>query len=265
MIDQTAQRTMQVPGQGIIPAGRPIVNHKEYPKHMAHPQFQPGKPGPEVKSPHGFTYHVGGTSIRFPPVLVRTPEQEEYHKSLGYETVGKSDPDAFNRAVGAGQIPDHVAYVPLEYPKWVQGKLVHSKEEELRLSGSSEPAPEPAVNHEVATLLDQPGIGDPPVETTEEKRARLLRELAELDEPKPDLNFTQNELTDTLTEYSERFVKPVTKDLQKKAKAAKKARKQVVLTAQQKTARSDAIKAGLARKKAKEQENAEMDQTAYAR
>ena len=232
---------------------------------MKHPQFRPGKPSEPIKHPSGFTYHGIGTPTRFPHHLVHNADDEEFYKSLGYESQGKMDAAAFDRAVGAGQIPDQVAYKPLEYPKWVQGKLVHSKEEELRLSGSSEPAPELAVNHEVATLLDQPGIGDPPVETTEEKRARLLRELAELDEPKPDLNFTQNELTDTLTEYSERFVKPVAKDLQKKAKAAKKARKQVVLTAQQKTARSDAIKAGLARKKAKDEENTQMDQTAYAR
>ena len=140
MIDQTAQRTMQQPGQGIVPAGRPTVDHKEYPKHMAHPQYQPGKPGPEIKSPHGFSYNAPGTPIRFPPVLVKTAAQEEYHKSLGYETVGKSDPDAFNRAVGNGQIPDHVAYVPMEYPKWVMGKLVNNAEEEAKLVAAMAPA-----------------------------------------------------------------------------------------------------------------------------
>lgn len=223
MIDQTAQRTMQVPGQGIVPQGRPTMDHKEYPKMMTHPQFQPGKPGPEIKSPHGFTYHTGGTPIRFPPVLVRTPDQEEYHKSLGYETLGKSDPDAFNRAVGAGQIPDHVAYVPLEYPKWVLGKMVHSREEEDRLTGA-QPAPAlPETHTEVKTLLDRPDIA----ETREEKLARLKREVAELEQPEGIVT--------------------------RKPKAPKKARKKVVRTAQQKRDHSEAIRAGLARKRERDQ------------
>lgn len=215
MIDQTEQRTMLVPGQGIVPHGRPTVDHKEYPKHMKHPQFQPGKPGPEVKSPHGFTYHVGGTPIRFPDVLVRTPDDEEYHKSLGYEVIGKSDPAAFARAVGAGQIPDQTAYQPLEYPKWVLGKLVHSREEEDRLTGV-QPAPAtPEVDTEVKTLLDRPDIA--PAETRKEKLARLKREIAELE--------------------------PL-------VAAPKKPRKKMARTAQQKRDHSEAIKAGLARKRA---------------
>ena len=277
MIDQTAQRTMQVPGQGLIPQGRPTIDYKEYPKMMTHPQYQPGKPGPEVKSPHGFSYHVGGTPIRFPPVLVKTPDDEEYHKSMGYESQGKCDAAAFARAVGAGQIPDHVAYKPLEYPKWVHGKLIHSREEEDRLFRpetvlvTQEGSSEPALNTEVATLLDRPDIAGPPEvdtsqhwldETTEQKRARLLRHLAELDGVAAagptmeqlrieDLESKVDQLTMLLATALKRQSDPAQPAKPaKKAATPKKPRKMPALTEAQKQSRSDAIKAGLARKRA---------------
>lgn len=241
MIDQTAQRTMQPPGQGLIPQGRPTIDFKEYPKMMTHPAYQPGKPGPEVKSPHGFTYHIGGEPIRYPPVLVKTPDDEEYHKSMGYESQGKCDAAAFARAVGAGQIPDHVDYKPLEYPKWVQGKLVHSREEENKLS---QVVAIFAPSENEATRPDLPVLLAPSVEeTTEEKRARLLKELAELDGFTVDGAATNRLAVDEFTERS------IVKAAPKK-KAAKKPRKIPVLSEAQRKTRSEAIRAGLARKRA---------------
>lgn len=247
MIDQTQQREMLRPGQGIVPANRPATDFKEFPKMMTHPAYQPGKPGPEIKSPHGFTYHVGGEAIRFPPVLAMNEAQEEYHKSQGYVSQGKSDPAAFARAVGAGQIPNQTAYQPLEYPKWVMGKLCQNSEEEARqlefMGGSATEMIE-KMSEPVTAEIDPPAINVSQAyldETKEQKIARLKAQLAELGEPVGGGPLQ-------VTEYTERYVKPAPKP----KKAAKPVRKAPVLTEEQKNARSAAIKAGLARRREQE-------------
>lgn len=172
-------RTMQRPGQGIVRPNGATTQHSEYPKHMAHPGFQPGKVGSEVKSPHGFSYHVGGEAIRFPPVLVQNEDQEEYHKSQGYVSIGKSDPAAFARAVQAAA-PQAEHHEPDQYPKWIAalGRAVASAEEEAELLGlpppappasSEEPSATPALSTEVATLLDRPDIAAQRITTLEGK------------------------------------------------------------------------------------------------
>lgn len=263
MIDQT-QRTMQIPGEGIVPRGRPTIDYKEFPKMMTHPQFQPGKPSPETKSPHGFTYHGIGTPIRFPPVMVKTSQDEEYHKSLGYESQGKTDAAAFDRAVGAGQIPDQTIYKPLEYPKWVLGKLVHSMEEEVKLTGAHATPAVPEVNTEVATLLDRPDLdmGGPVVNILEAPTKSLDQLRIE------DLEAKVDRLTELLA-MKLKAENPPFKPSQVTSvldhQATKKARKPVVRTEQQKKDHAAAIKAGLARKKAADAQEAATDSVAYAR
>lgn len=305
MIDQTAQRTMLVPGQGLIPRGRPTIDHNEYPKMMTHPQFQPGKPSEAMKHPSGFTYHGIGTPIRFPHVLVKTPDDEAYHASLGYESQGKCDAAAFDRAVGAGQIPDQSAYKPLEYPKWVQGKLCNDRAQEdawIAKCGGPPVEQAPALDTEVATLLDRPDMPKPIVNTApltkyetktldqlriedlEAKVDHLTMLLATaLKEQNPSFSRTRNIETFALdpkppyeVEYPSTFHRvaaaaeaevnrraPTRDDIEqgytlaKKAlaklptpKKAKNTRKPVVRTAQQKRDHSEAIKAGMARKRA---------------
>lgn len=178
------QRVMEPPGQGIVTPPAAIREHQEYPKHMRHPGYAPATIGEEVKSPHGFTYYRGGTAQRYPPVLVSSERDEQYHLAQGYETVGACTPEAFAKVVQL-DTPTIEHHVAIEYPKWVQGKLVKSAEEEARVTGqpvqaSSEAATAvPVVNTEINTLEPAPA----PAESKEEKRARLLRELAELEEP----------------------------------------------------------------------------------
>jgi hypothetical protein len=259
VIDQTAQRTMQVPGQGIVPAGRPTIDYKEYPKMMTHPQFQPGKPSPEIKSPHGFTYHGIGTPVRFPPVMVKTPDDEAYHASLGYVSQGKTDPAAFDRAVGNGQIPEHVAYKALEYPKWVQGKLCQNSEEEQKVLGGptmtqiAAEAEQPALDTEVAKLLDRPDIAKSAdqtriaeLEAKVDRLTDLLAKALKLREGPVELEPYEAKFPSTF----HRVAAAAEAEVKKRTAPKKKARKQPVLTAQQKNARSEAIKAGLARRKA---------------
>ena len=101
----------------------------EFPKCMAHPGFHPGEIGQEVKSPGGYTHYVGGLHVRFPPVLVSSPDDEEYYAAKGYISQGKSDPAAFARAAAAAR-PVASGYVPVEYPKWAGGVLVNDADEE---------------------------------------------------------------------------------------------------------------------------------------
>jgi len=120
---------IQQHADGIIRDAPPTREHKMYPKYMTHPAYQPGQVGTEVRSPGGFSYHVGGTPIRYPPVLVPDADSEEYHASQGYVSHGKSSPEDFARAVQAMPPPDE-NYRPQEYPKWVGDYLVNSREEE---------------------------------------------------------------------------------------------------------------------------------------
>lgn len=158
------QRTLLRPGQGIISPENPMGQHQEYPKHMAHPGFQPGQVGEEIKSKHGFSYHAPGTAIRLPPVLVMDEKQEEFHAAQGYVTVGKSDAAAFERLVRAAQ-PVAASYEPVQYPKWVNGMLFNTAEDEaeynrvqsggfpaevmVALTDEERAAAEPALNTEI--------------------------------------------------------------------------------------------------------------------
>lgn len=272
MIDQTAQRTMQVPGTGLIPRGRPTIDYKEFPKMMTHPAHQPGKPSEPIKHPSGFTYHGIGTPIRFPPVLVKTPDDEAYHASLGYVGQGKTDAAAFDRAVGNGQLPTVAAYVPLEYPKWVHGKLCNDLVEEqaylLKIGLTSNElvtnANTPALDTEVKTLLDRPDLS--PKETQADSPWSKPPTMDQL--RMEDLEKKVDHLTFLLATAlkaqpmvaSEPVVVPegptredieaahVIFDFVKPPKKA--ARKMPVLSPAQKNSRSEAIKAGMARKRA---------------
>lgn len=120
---------LQQHADAIVRDAPPRQVHKEYPKYMTHPAYEPGTIGQEVRSPAGFSYHVGGTPIRYPPMLVKDADQEAYYVSQGYVSQGTSDPVAFAAAVAAMPPPPD-DYRPQEYPKWVGGSLVNSREEE---------------------------------------------------------------------------------------------------------------------------------------
>ena len=168
------QRTLLRPGQGIVRPNGPATQHSEYPKHMVHPGFQPGKPDREVKvidpetgTPSWKVAYTGGKAIRFPPVLVRDEDQEAYHASQGYVSIGKSDPAAFARAVAAAA-PTAETHEPAQYPKWIAalGRSVDNAEQEAEALGlpaperpvGSEDAGAPSLTAEVKTLLDRPDI-----------------------------------------------------------------------------------------------------------
>lgn len=112
----------------IVRDAPPVPEFIEYPKCMVHPGFMPASIGTEVEK-NGFKYHVGGTPVRFPPVMVNSADQEEYHEAQGYVSQGKSDPAAFSRLAAAAMPANH-DYQPVEFPKWAGGVLVNNPREE---------------------------------------------------------------------------------------------------------------------------------------
>jgi hypothetical protein len=142
--DKLPPRTMIRPHEGVIRETPPDPKHNEYPKHMNHPGYRPASVGEEVVHPSGkFKYHVGGTSVAWPPVLAMNADQEEYHLSQGYVVQGKSSPAAFARAVRAEPVSTQEK---IEYPKYVGGVLVNDAAQEARMRAkmaTAKPAPAP--------------------------------------------------------------------------------------------------------------------------
>lgn len=274
------QRTMQRPGEGIVPNGQPTKQFQEYPKVMRHDGEAPATMGQKIKfgDPEGpgFVHVRGGLPARYQPVLVYGPDDEEHHKSLGYKTIeGKSSEAAFRRLVqeAAPRMETHVAQ---EYPKWVNGKLVNSSEEEADLVGKAPPAPQivaapaagvPAPGHippavsaddEIATLEariaalkerkakkaelerelaaleaeEEPPVVAEPEASEEDMEAYLAKRSKELDAAKPEPVATAAEITEAV------------------AAEAAQADPLADEAAAKKKAKSEAIKAGLARRKA---------------
>jgi hypothetical protein len=116
---------------GIVRNGALPPAFSEYPKLMSHPAFTLGTAAEEVKHPGGRIEYVGGTPVRFPPVTVNNPDDEEWYAAQGYVSQGKSDAKAFAQAVAsaaAARTPN--GYVPQEFPKWAGGVLCNNAEEE---------------------------------------------------------------------------------------------------------------------------------------
>jgi hypothetical protein len=110
--------------------------HSRYPLRMMHPNYWPGYVGREIVGAAGIKYFEGGLPARFPPVTVNTEDQEEEHISKGYVPAGNSDPAAYAAAIA--NVRD--GYAPEEYPKWVNGELAMTREDEERIL-SGEPIP----------------------------------------------------------------------------------------------------------------------------
>lgn len=153
------QRTMQRPGEGIVPPSQPTKEHERYPMRMTHQGFAPAVTGERIAvgdpDRPAFVYNKPGTPMRYPHVLVHSEQDEEHHLALGYKSAGKCSPQEFTR-LAQSNAPPIEFHVSVEYPKWVLGKLVKTAEEEAALTGKSKssevPGDTPQVDAEVNTL-----------------------------------------------------------------------------------------------------------------
>lgn len=165
MIEQ--HRTMEVPGDGIVRDAGPNKQHEEFPRYMTHPAFRPGKPDKEIKVFNDAGQEVGkrymgGESIRFAPVMARTAAQRDEHLAAGYQDNGKTDAAAFQRLVASAE-PVRESYIPIEYPKFVFGKIVDNAEEaearliELNINADGSPREAAPASSEASVLDDLAG------------------------------------------------------------------------------------------------------------
>lgn len=137
-----------------------IAKFEQFPLTMAHPNFVPSKsepvPGTERRGPNGFliSQDYRGTPERYPPVTVHDHDQQEYYEAQGYRVVGKADPAAYARAHAS---PAEASYVPMDYPKWVNGVLCNDAMEADKASAIEEEDEEavesaPSILDELAEL-----------------------------------------------------------------------------------------------------------------
>ena len=93
-----------------------MTQHKEYPKTLVHPAYQPAI---------NATDYAAGSPVRFAPVIVHDADQEDQYKAKGYNIAGRSDAVAYERSIRA---PEPEAFEYNEWPKWVDGDLVEGPE-----------------------------------------------------------------------------------------------------------------------------------------
>ena len=157
--------------QRAAPATGEIPPFEKYPLLMVHPGFTPANVGQPQRDGSGrITHHVGGTSLRYPPVQVHTQQDEDYYAGQGYVPSGKGDPTAW---VAAHTSPiDIGGFVPIQYPKWVIDREVQDEAEEARVramhAGGVVPPPR-------APEAPAPYVADPPaaVETAAVQDSRI--------------------------------------------------------------------------------------------
>lgn len=100
------------------------MTYQRYPMEMIHPNAQKGSVIP-ITAPDPTTGRIvtdyQGRPDLFPPVTVHTEDQEEEYAAKGYRPAGSPDGAAYDDQ-RASRAP--AGYVPSEFPKMVDGKLV---------------------------------------------------------------------------------------------------------------------------------------------
>lgn len=110
-----------------------MSEHHEYPMTMAHPGYRASQslpvPGTERRDAMGkvISCDYQGTPEVLAPVTVADFNQREYYEAQGYVAAGHSDPAAYAMAHASPAPPN---YAPVEYPKYRDGVLLNSAEEE---------------------------------------------------------------------------------------------------------------------------------------
>lgn len=151
-----------------------MSEYQRYPLTMSHPHFQPSVIT-EVMNGVIKDYH--GTPVKFPPVVVNTEQDEEYHASQGYEPAGKIDPSAWIRAHETAADP---AYKPQKYPM-VRGDTYYA-------TAADDPD---ATEEDLAELRDEVRKVNPlaPISTEDPRIAQMQAQIealtAALTKPKP--------------------------------------------------------------------------------
>ncbi len=173
--NQTQEEAHRAMGYLAFGETPPMTTLKEYPLMLQHPDFKEAVPEQTIATvdEHGNLHHsiIKAVPGQFPPWQVNTPEEEAAWSEKGYRRPGKYDPTAIKDAIASPHVPGRVAEewpkmvdgkvvdprpkeVSTNYPKWIAdggmdkdgnptGKVVHSQEQELELTGKALATPEP--------------------------------------------------------------------------------------------------------------------------
>jgi hypothetical protein len=165
----------------------------EYPKQLVHPQHRPAVIAKWDHSIKKAEDQPQGLPERFPSVVVYNLDQEQEYAAKGYVPSGKSDPEAYRRAM-TGNEPKSAA--PLLYPKWlyrrrekaasedddVEAKLVATEAEERAAGAGWHPTPDAARNAPAEVKAEKPSE-QPRGVATARQAARKPRERVVQPEP----------------------------------------------------------------------------------
>ena len=98
-----------------------MSGYERYPLVMTHPAQAAAVMGPIKRDGMGnIIESVTSTPARYQPVTVHNKDQEDYHRTLGYDTPGNPDPAAFEKAHASPYKPGETD----EFPKMVDGVVV---------------------------------------------------------------------------------------------------------------------------------------------
>lgn len=169
-----------------------MQTYQRYPLVMHHPGAMPAVLS-DARNESGLR---PAQSARFQPVTVNNEDQEAQHRAQGYLPINEPNEAAFVRVQAApmpfghsveewpkmvnGRLvedPNNPRQVgPIEYPKWVAGRIVQNRDEELELLG---PQPEPeALTESLASIED--------AAETHEQMAIFAEDLAAIEREKSD-------------------------------------------------------------------------------
>ncbi len=170
----------QYRAKGYKAYGEPDMNaigFIEYPKMMVHPQHEPAVEAiVETRNGAGqlLSAAIPGRAAKFPPMTVNNPREEESATARGYETPGKSDPEAMAASKASPYQPGRVTN---EYPKMVDGKLVQDPAIDLN-AAKEYPKWIAAHGKQVNNRAEEEALLGPLAAPSKEDVARAKREAA---------------------------------------------------------------------------------------
>ena len=131
---------------------KPMVKFEQYPMMMVHPDAVaevPAQVTAQMVDGRLVQHTMPAVPGRFPPVTAMDESDKRMYESQGYRAP-KANPAAFVAMKSSPKASN--GYKPSDYPMWVNGQIVNSREEHVALIGGT---PEEAA--EVEALETAPG------------------------------------------------------------------------------------------------------------
>lgn len=129
--EQYRARGYLAPGERL----KPMVKFEQYPMMMVHPDFVaevPAQVTAQMVDGRLVQHTMPAVPGRFPPVTAMEESDRRLFESQGYRAP-KANPAAFVAMKSSPKASD--SYKPSDYPMWLNGQIVNSREEHMALTG----------------------------------------------------------------------------------------------------------------------------------